>query len=143
MTGFVQSTTGLEGRVLSRRIAFIIAGTVCGGLFIALTAVFLAFSAYLALLDHLAPWQAALAIAGAALFIALIALFSALSLAGKTADQVKKGVQSSAVGIAAPMLFHLAARNARLAAGLAALVAAFFALLRVTGRSAPKSNAGT
>jgi hypothetical protein len=139
MNDFVQSTTGLEGRVLSRRIAVIIAGTVCGGLFVALTAVFLTFSAYLALLDHLAPWQAALAIAGASLFIALIALFIAFNLAGKTAEQVKQGARSSAVGLMAPVLFRLVARNAKLAAGLAALVGALFALLRVTGRS-PKSE---
>jgi hypothetical protein len=130
----------LEGGVLSRRLAWFVAGVAAGGLLIALAVGFLAFAAYLALLDHLAPWLAALIVAGVALLIALTALILAFRLAGRTVDQVKTGVKSNAVALAAPMALRFAARNAKLAASLAGLAVAFFALLRAKNRTTGKEE---
>jgi hypothetical protein len=125
---------GLEGRLVSRRLLLVIAGSALGGVFVALAAGFLAFAAYLALLDYLAPWQAALIVAAVAGLIASIALVLSLRLANRTVDQVKTGFTSSAVALLAPTAVDFALRNVRLAASLAALVGAIFALLRTRSR---------
>jgi hypothetical protein len=126
---------GLESGVLSRRVMWILAGLVLGGLFVALTAAFLAFAAYLALLDHLAPWQAALSVACGALGVAVVALAVAMRSAGQTAHQVNVAVKSSALALIAPAAARLAIRNARLTASLAGLAAAVIALWRVKNRA--------
>ena len=132
MTGFFPP--GLESGVVSRRLLLVIAGSALGGVFVALAAGFLAFAAYLALLDHLAPWQAALVVAAVAGSIAWVALGLSLRLANRTVDQVKTGFSSSAVALFAPTAIDFALRNVRLAASLAALVGAVFALLRARSR---------
>jgi hypothetical protein len=124
----------LEGGLLSRRFLAVVAGSALGGVFVALAAGFLAFAGYLALLDYLAPWQAALIVAGVAGVIAWIALALSLRLAGRTVDQVKTGFKSSAVALIAPTALHFAARNVRLAASLVALVGALLALWRARNR---------
>ena len=125
---------GLEGGVVSRRLLLVVAGSALGGVFVALAAGFLAFAAYLALLDHLAPWQSALIVAAVAGLIASIALALSLRLANRTVAQIKTGVASSAVALFAPTAIDFAVRNVRLAATLAALVGALFALLRARNR---------
>jgi hypothetical protein len=125
---------GLEGGVVSRRLLLVIAGSALGGVFVALAAGFLAFAAYLALLDHLAPWQAALIVAAVAGLIAWVSLALSLRLANRTVAQVKTGFASSAVALLAPTAIDFALRNVRLAASLAALVGALFALLRAKNR---------
>jgi hypothetical protein len=123
-----------EGGLLSRKFLLVVAGSAVGAVFIALTAGFLAFAAYLALLDHLAPWQAALIVAVVAALIAWLTLALTMRLAGRTVDQVKTGFQSSAVALVAPAALHFATRNIRLAASLAALAGALFAVLRARTR---------
>src|SRR5208337_2032896 len=122
---------GLGEGVLSRRLALVIAGSAFGGLLVALAVGFLAFAAYLGLLGVLTPWLAALIVAGVAALIAWIALFVAFRLAGRTVDEVRTGVRTSAVALMAPTAFRFAARNVKLAASLVALVGAILALLRV------------
>jgi hypothetical protein len=124
-----------ESGLLSRQFVQVVAGSAVGGVFVALALGFLAFASYLALLDHLAPWQAALIVAAVAALIAWIALALSFRLAHRTVDQVKTGFKSSAVALMAPTAFHFAARNVRLAASLTALVGAVYALLRARNRS--------
>jgi chromate transport protein ChrA len=131
---------GLGNGLLSRRLALVVAGSALGGLLIALAAGFLGFAAYLGLLGVVAPWQAALIVAAVAALIAGVALFLAFRLAGRTVDQVKTGVRSSAVALVAPTAFRFAARNVKLAASLAALAGAIFAFLRAKNRHTEKEG---
>ena len=139
MSSLFRSATGLDGNVVSRRMAFVLAGSALGGLFIALAAVFATFSGYLALVQHLAPWQAALVVAAVALLIALISLFVAFRQLGRTVDQVHSAVRSSAVALLAPAALRVAARNPKLLASLSALAAGLIAILRVKNRPPAKS----
>lgn len=125
---------GLNGSLVSRRLLLVVAGSAVGGVFVALAAGFLAFAGYLALLDHLAPWQAALIVAAVAALIAGIALALSVRLANRTVTQVKTEVASSAVALLAPAAVNFAVRNVRVAASLAAVVGALFALLRARSR---------
>ncbi len=122
----------MSGKVaLSRRIALIVAALGVGAALLALALVFLAFAGYLALLERLAPWQASLAVAGGALVIAALLFALAFRSAGRTVDQVQLAVKSNALAVAAPVALRLLARNARLAASVAALAGAVLALLRM------------
>ncbi|WP_294537573.1 hypothetical protein [uncultured Rhodoblastus sp.] len=124
----------LEGALLSRKFLAVVAGSALGGVFVALALGFLALAAYLALLDHLPPWQAALSVAAVSGLIAWIALALSMRLAGRTVDRVKTGIKTSAVALVAPRALHFAARNLRLTASLVALVGALLALLRARSR---------
>jgi hypothetical protein len=129
MSGLLAGS-GLEGGVLTRRMQWILAGLAIGLLLLALTLGFLTFAAYLALLERLAPWQAALAVAGGALLIAAILLLSAARSLRKTAIRVQTAVKTNAVAAVAPTALRFASRNAGLSVKLAALAGALFALWR-------------
>jgi len=100
---------------------------------------FLAFAAYLALLDHLAPWLAALAVAGAALVGGAILLVVAVKAFGRASDQVQVAVQSNTLVRPAPFVAQFTVRNPRLVAGVAAAAAAVIALLRALGDKKPRA----
>ena len=100
---------------------------------------FLAFAAYLALLDHLAPWLAALAVAGGALVAGAILLAVAVKAFGRATDQLQVAVQSNTLVRAAPFVAQFTVRNPRLVAGVAAAAAAVIALLRALGDKKPRA----
>ena len=119
---------------LSSRVRFIVVALAAGAALIGLVLVFLALAGYLALLHLLPPWEAALAVAGGSLVIAGILLALAFRTIGRASEQVQLAVKSNAVAVAAPMALRLLARNARLAASVAALAGTALTLLRVVRR---------
>ena len=127
------SALGVPEGVIGRRFRMVVLGLALGGVAAAVTLAFLALAAYLALLDRLPPWQAALAVAGGAFIVALVALAAALSLLGRTTRQVNVAVRSSALALIAPAAARIAMHNARLTAGIAGLAAALIALRRAFG----------
>jgi hypothetical protein len=129
----VFSALGLETALLSRRFRLFALAALIGGVLVALATAFLSFAAYLSLLDYLPPWLAALAVAGGALALGVILLAVAIKALGRAADQVQVAVKSNALVRAAPLAAQLATRNPRLIAGLAAVAAAGFALIRALG----------
>lgn len=132
MSGFF-AAIGLETAILSRRFRLFAFAALIGAALVVLATGFLAFAAYLALLDHLAPWLAALAVAGGALVVGAILLVVAVKAFGRAADQVQAAVSSNTLVRAAPFAARFAVRNPRLVAGLAAAVAAVIGLLRAFG----------
>jgi hypothetical protein len=125
---------GLEGRDIARRLGLAAAALAVGALLIGVVVVFLALAAFLALSERLAPWQAALIVAGCALPLAALLIYLALRsierTGGEAAEAVSQAVKSSAVVTFAPMAMRLLTRNARLATGVAAVGGALLALLR-------------
>ncbi len=132
MSGLI-SSLGMPEGVIGRRFRIVLAGLVLGGVATAVTLGFLALAAYLALLERLQPWQAALAVAGAAFLVAIVALVTAFGLLGRTTRQVNTAVRSSALALIAQAAARMAAHNARLTAGIAGLAAALIALRRAFG----------
>src|SRR5664279_1834580 len=115
---------------LSRRLKFIVAGLAAGGMLIVITLVFFAFAGYLALLNRLEPWQAALSVSAVALIIAGLCIGLAARSLGKTANQVETAVKASALMTLAPTALRLASRNARLTASVAGLIGILIVLRR-------------
>jgi hypothetical protein len=132
----VLSSLGMPEGVIGRRVRIVIIGFVLGGLATAVTLAFVALAAYLALLDRLPPWQAALAVAGGACLIAITALAVAVRSLNKTSRQVNVAVRSSALALLAPAVARFAAHNARLTGAVAGLAAAVIALRRAFGHPA-------
>lgn len=132
MSGLI-SSLGMPEGVIGRQFRIVLAGLVLGGVATAVTLGFLALAAYLALLERLQPWQAALAVAGAAFLVAIVALVTAFGLLGRTTRQVNTAVRSSALALIAQAAARMAAHNARLTAGIAGLAAALIALRRAFG----------
>jgi hypothetical protein len=131
---------GVETAVLSRRFRLFALAALIGATLVALTVAFLAFAAYLALLSQIAPWQAALAVAGGALVVGAILLVVAVKALARATDQVESAVKTNALVRAAPIAARLAVGNPRLVMGLAAAAAALFALLRALSAK-PKPEA--
>jgi hypothetical protein len=122
---------GMPEGVIGRRVRIVLAGLLLGGVALALTLAFLALSAYLALLEWLPPWQAALGVGGGAFFVAIVALVIAFGLLGRTSRQLSVAVRSSALALIAPAAARIALNNARLTVGIAGLATALIALRRV------------
>ena len=90
---------------------------------------FLATAGYIALLDHLAPRLAALAVGGGAVVIALVAALIGRALINGGARRLKTAISSSALVAVAPHAVKFGLRNARLV-GLASTAAATYFALR-------------
>jgi hypothetical protein len=90
-------------------------------------------AAYLALLERLPPWQAALAVAGGAFFVAVVGLAIAFALLGRTTRQVNVAVRSSALALIAPAAARIAHTQCAIDGGIAGLAAALIALRRAFG----------
>jgi len=138
LSGFF-AALGLETAVLSRHFRLFALAALVGAALVIMATGFLAFAAYLALLDHLAPWLAALAVAGAALVVGAILLVVAVKAFGRASDQVQVAVQSNTLVRAAPFVAQFTVRNPRLVAGVAAAAAAVIALLRALGDKKPRA----
>jgi hypothetical protein len=121
---------GVETAVLSRRFRLFALAALVGAALVALTVAFLAFAAYLALLSQIAPWQAALAVAGGALVVGAILLIVAVKALTRATEQIEAAVKTNMLVRAAPLAARLATGNPRLLMGLAAAAAALVALLR-------------
>lgn len=130
---------GVETAVLSRRFRLFALAALVGAALVVLTVAFLAFAAYLALLSQLAPWQAALAVAGGAFFVGAVLLVVAAKTLARATDQVETAVKTNALVRAAPFAARLAVGNPRLVMGLAAAAAALVALLRALSAK-PKAD---
>jgi hypothetical protein len=130
----------VETAVLSRRFRLFALGALIGAALVVLATAFLAFAAYLALLSQLAPWQAALAVAGGALVGGAVLLVVAVKALARATDQVEAAVKTNALVRAAPFAARLAIGNPRLVMGLAAAAAAVVALLRALSAK-PKPEA--
>jgi hypothetical protein len=131
---------GVETAVLSRCFRLFALAALIGATLVVLAVAFLAFAAYLALLSQIAPWQAALAVAGGALAVGAILLVVAVKALARATDQVESAVKTNALVRAAPIAARLAAGNPRLVMGLAAAAAALVALLRALSAK-PKPEA--
>lgn len=139
MSGIL-SALGVETAVLSRRFRLFTLGALIGAALVVLATGFLAFAAYLALLVQLAPWQAALAVAGGAIVIGAILLAIAAKAFAQATEQFQIAVKNNTLVLAAPFAARLAVRNPRLVAGLAAAAAAVIALLRAMNQK-PRTTA--
>ena len=126
----VFSALGLETAVLSRRFRLFALGALAGAVLVLLALGFFAFSAYLALLAHLEPWQAAFCVGGGALVLGAILLLVATTALNRAANQVQAAVKTNVVVRAAPVVARLVIQSPRLIAGVAALLAAVVALMR-------------
>ncbi len=126
----VLSALGLETAVLSRRFRLFALGALAGVVLVLLSLGFFAFSAYLALLPHLASWQAALCVGGGTLVLGAILLAVAITALNRAANQVEVAVRTNALVLAAPVVARFVIRSPRLIAGVAALLAAVVALMR-------------
>jgi hypothetical protein len=131
---------GVETAVLSRHFRLFALSALIGAALVVLTVAFMALAAYLALLSQLAPWQAALAVAGGALVIGAILLVVAVKALTRATDQVGAAVKTNALVRTAPFAARLAVGNPRLVMGLAAAAAALVALLRALSAK-PKPEA--
>jgi hypothetical protein len=130
---------GVETAVLSRRFRLFALAALVGAALVALTVAFLAFAAYLALLSQIAPWQAALAVAGGALVVGAILLIVAVKALTRAREQIEAAVKTNTLVRAAPFAARLATGNPRLVMGLAAAAAALVALLRALSAK-PKTD---
>lgn len=139
MSGIL-AALGVETAVFSRRFRLFALAALIGATLVVLTVAFLAFAAYLALLRQIAPWQAALAVAGGALAVGAILLVVAVKALARATDQVESPVKTNALVRAAPIAARLAVGNPRLVMGLAAAAAALVALLRALSAK-PKPEA--
>ncbi len=136
----VLSSLGLETAVLSRRFRLFIIGALAGAVLVLLALGFFVFSAYLALLARLTPWQAALCVGGGALVLGAILLFVAAKALNRAANQVGVAVKTNALVRAAPIAARIAIRSPRLIAAAAALLAAVIALMRALGERSKKAE---
>jgi hypothetical protein len=132
MSGLL-SALGLETALLSRRLRLFALGALAGAVFLSLALGFFVFSAYLALLARLPPWQAALCVGGGALVLGALLLLVAAKALNRAAEQVEVAVKTNVLVRAAPVVARLALRSPRLIAAAAALFAALIALMRALG----------
>jgi len=89
---------------------------------------FLAGAGYIALLDHLSPRQAALAVAGGAIGLALIAALIGRALIAGGAQRLRAAAGASALVALAPLAVRFGLRNARLVGLISTAAATYFAL---------------
>lgn len=133
MSGFLAGS-GIETGAAAQGFGRAGAALMLGALLFGVAVVFLALAAFLGLSESFEPWLAALIVAGVALPLAALLLFYAARKLEATTSQVQQQVQqavrTSAVATFAPVAIRLLARNAGLAAAIAALGGVVLALLR-------------